>query len=458
MGPIDYSGAFAEQTPQDALLGGLKIGSAFQDMQLKRQQAEAAALQKKQMADDMGALYKDPTPENIARTTLKYPQLSEGFKRSFDMLEPLQRQEHLNQLTQVGAALQHNRMDVAEKLMRDQAAGLRNAGKEREATATEAMLDTFKMDPTLAKITVGKMLAATAGPEKYAASMAALGGEQRADDQAPAELARKKAEAVKAGVEANVATATAPAVVEKATLGNAELRSQMDDRTKRFALDQDKFQTETEMKMAELKQKHGELPEFVSKDVNTAATEAIAARQSGQRMTDLAAQLEAKRDSMGSGATARLGEFWKGLYGSQNELSRLRSEYTRIVTPAALGAYKQVTSGTTSDRDIETAMKGVPADTADPEQMISFLKGTAKLQKYDELLQNAKSEWLASVRSLSKAKADTEIDGVKVPAGMSFKQFTDQYLARKVNQETVQSRSYMKYNTAPQTGGASGDY
>jgi hypothetical protein len=59
---------------------------------------------------------------------------------------------------------------------------------------------------------------------------------------------------------------------------------------------------------------------------------------------------------------------------------------------------------------------------------------------------------------LTKAKTDTVIDGVQVPAGMSFKQFTDQYLARKVNQETVQSRSYMKYNVEPQTGGASGDY
>lgn len=458
MGPIDYSGAFAEQTPQDALLGGLKIGSAFQDMQMKRQQAEAAALQKKQMAEDMNALYDDPTPANIARTSLKYPQMSESFKRSYDMLEPAQRQESLNHFTQVGAALQHDRMDVAEKLMREKAAGLRNAGKEREAAAAEAMLETFKMDPKLAKITVGKMLAATAGPEKYAASMAALGGEQRAEEQAPADLAKKQADAIKAGVDAKVAAATAPAVVEKAGLANAELRSQMDDRTKRFALDQDKFQTETQLKMDELTRTHGVLPEYVAKDVNAAATEAIAARQSGQKMTDLAAQLEAQRDALGSGATAKLGEFWKGLYGSQNELSRLRSEYTRIVTPAALGAYKQVTSGTTSDRDIETAMKGVPPDTASPDVMISFLRGTAKLQKYDELLQNAKSEWLANVRSLTKAPKDTEIDGVQVPAGMSFKQFTDQYLARKVNQETVQSRGYMKYNVAPQTGGASGNY
>ncbi len=458
MGPIDYSGAFADQTPQDAMLKGLQVGSAMQEMQAKRAQAEAAALQKKQMSEDMQALYNDPTPANIARTSLKYPQLSEGFKRSYDMMEPLQRQESLDHLTQVGAALQHNRMDVAEKLMREKAAGLRNAGKEREAAGTEAMLDTFKMDPNLAKITVGKMLAATAGPEKYAASMAALGGEQRAEDQAPADLAKKKADAIKAGADASVAVATAPAVVEKAGLANAELRSQMEDRTKRFALDQDKFQTETQLKMDELQQKHGVLPEFVAKDVNTAATEAIAARQSGQKMTDLAAQLERQRDSMGSGATAKLGEFWKGLYGSQNELSRLRSEYTRIVTPAALGAYKQVTSGTTSDRDIETAMKGVPPDTASPDQMISFLKGTAKLQKYDELLQNAKSEWLANVRSLTKATKDTEIDGVQVPAGMSFKQFTDQYLMRKVNQETVQSRGYMKYNVEPQTGGASGNY
>jgi hypothetical protein len=87
------------------------------------------------------------------------------------------------------------------------------------------------------------------------------------------------------------------------------------------------------------------------------------------------------------------------------------------VTPAAMAAYKTVASGSTSDKDIETAMTGVPSDTADASTMASFLRGAAKLQVYDSVLNNAKSEWLQSVKSLGKAKSDITVDGVTVPAG-----------------------------------------
>ena len=122
------------------------------------------------------------------------------------------------------------------------------------------------------------------------------------------------------------------------------------------------------------------------------------------------------------------------------------------VTPAAMAAYKKVASGSTSDRDIETAMVGVPKDTDDPALMASFLRGSAKLQRYDAAVNNARSEWLGAVKHLGKAKEDIEIDGVRVPAGTTFKNFADAYVEQKIakqsadrNAKTVQGRSYMRY-------------
>jgi hypothetical protein len=235
-------------------------------------------------------------------------------------------------------------------------------------------------------------------------------------------------------------------------------------------LDKDKLQSETQAKVLELQDKLGTLPEFVAKDVSSAATDSIAAQQSAARMTDLAARIDAldKSGDLSSGVTAKAREAIKRVSGNQNEITRLRSEYSRIVTPAAMAAYKTVASGSTSDKDIETAMTGVPSDTADPATMASFLRGAAKLQVYDSVLNNAKSEWLQSVKSLGKAKSDITVDGVTVPAGTTFKAFTDAYVQKKVaaqvNAAELATRGYMKYATpdaapAPLTdalGGASG--
>lgn len=171
-------------------------------------------------------------------------------------------------------------------------------------------------------------------------------------------------------------------------------------------------------------------------------------------MLDLADRVDNAASELGSGAGAKASEWWKRAFGSQDELTRIRSEYARIVTPSAMAAYKKVASGSTSDKDIETAMTGVPSETADPATMATYLRGMAKLQVYDSVLSNARAEWFGSVRSLGKASKDIEVDGIKVPAGMTFKQFTDVYVPKKVTEQLgakqaqqIQSRGYMKYAT-----------
>ena len=121
-----------------------------------------------------------------------------------------------------------------------------------------------------------------------------------------------------------------------------------------------------------------------------------------------------------------------------------------------MAAYKKVAAGSTSDKDIETAMSGYPAETDSVEVISAKLRGMAKLSQYDSVLSNAKSEWLAANKNLAKAKQDLEIDGVGVPAGTTFKNFSDAYVTRKAeelgaaqnadaNLRAIQNRPYMKY-------------
>jgi len=45
---------------------------------------------------------------------------------------------------------------------------------------------------------------------------------------------------------------------------------------------------------------------------------------------------------------------------------------------------KNLPPGVASDRDIQIAMEGYPTDTTNPETMAAFLRGMAKLERYNE--------------------------------------------------------------------------
>lgn len=211
MDPIDYTSAFNNiPSPTASFVQGIKDGAGIQQVQAERQMQQAKLQMQQQMQADMLELSQNPSSANIAKYSAKYPQLTEQLKKTWDMVEPAERQAKLDHATQVYAAFNSDRPDVALKLMRDQAAALRNSGHEREASAAEAMAQVFEKDPTFAKIQTGKILGAIAGPEKFAAAFKDIGGEQRADEL-QGDLVRKGA------ADADAAISGAASAASKAT-------------------------------------------------------------------------------------------------------------------------------------------------------------------------------------------------------------------------------------------------
>lgn len=221
--PIDYSSGFANlQSPQAAILEGLKTGDAIQASQLAQIEAKKAALLKEQMTADLQTLAMNPTADAIGKMSIKYPQLSENFKRSFDILEPAQKQAKLDNASQVYAAVQSGKPDIAQDILLKQAAAYRNSGDEKEAKAAETWAAMAKDHPDTFKTTAGLMLSSALGPEKFAATYGALGSEGRAQEQAPGTLRKVNAdadtavsEAKKRGVEAKYAEQGALLDLEK---------------------------------------------------------------------------------------------------------------------------------------------------------------------------------------------------------------------------------------------------
>ena len=440
MGPIDYS--IDVQTPFQSALQGYQAGAAIRDDQAVQQQKTAALQQQQRQSMVIQQLMAKPNAnaEDYSKAMIQVPGLKDQLKQAWDTKNTAQQQSQISNITQWTSAIQTGKPEIASGLMRKQADAMESTagGPTRESQALKAQADVVDAHPEFAGTMMKALLAAHPEGGKVITALSTLGKEQRDSAMAPAEQGIKEAEAKIKGAEAQAAP-------ETVILKNAEVRSQINERSARLGLDKDKLQSEVELKLYELKQKQGELPEYVAKDLSAAATEAISSQQSATKMDDLANQIEAAAKTMPSGIQAKVGESWKAAFGNQNDLTRIRAEYNRIVTPAAMAAYKTVASGSTSDRDIDTAMTGVPKDTDSPARMASFLRGAAKLQKYDSILSNAKAEWLGEVRNLGKANKDVEIDGVKVPAGTTFKQFTDSYLKRKV----VESRPYMSKYSSP---------
>ncbi len=231
MEPINYTSAFADLPPPNAaFMQGVKDGAGIQQLQLQQQQAQLAVQQQAQMRADMATLSQNPTTEAIGKMSIKYPALSENLKRSVDMLDPVQKQAKLDHATQVYAALHNGQPDIAQKILTDQAAALRNSGDEQGAKHAETMASLIKAHPEFAQVNAGLNIAGVMG-DKFAAAFPAIGGEQRAQEQAAADLAKKVADAKKAGAEATVAAGTIPALIQKPVEENlsAQAKRRIDD-------------------------------------------------------------------------------------------------------------------------------------------------------------------------------------------------------------------------------------
>lgn len=447
MQPMDYR--INVQSPFEGALQGVQAGfqlSNAMDQAAARQQDLAqkqyALEQQKQMQTDLGALATKPNPtaQDFAAITTKYPQLAEHFKNTWSMLNQDQQQARLGQASQVYAALNAGKPEIAKDLLGQQIAAAKNSGNTQDAQHAETMLKLIDQNPQVALNSAGLMLSSVLGPEKFTTTFSTL-------SKLPSEVRQGEATATQKEYEAKN-TPQRLALENNQTAANVRnIDSQIGERAARLKLDRDKLQSDVELKLYELGQKSGTLDDGAKKLINDSTVASVAADQSSSQMLDLANRIE--KQGGGYGAFSTVGEWLKQATGNQDAMSQMRQEYTRLRNNQAL---KMLPPGPASDKDIQVAMKGFPPDNADSATMVSFLRGMAKMNQYTAVTENAKAEWVNAVGHLGKAKTDINIDGVNVPAGSTFTDFARTYMDAKVNQRAaiqgqaqVPNRSYMRW-------------
>ena len=450
MEPINY--VTQVQNPfnsvANGMMQGLQTSSAIQAQQEKQRQIEL----QQQMQKDLGQLATNPNPtaKDFAQITVKYPQLAEHFKNTWTMLNADQQQNQLSNASQVYAALSAGKPEIAQKLLDDQATAYANSGDDKNAQINSTLSQLIQQSPETAKTSAGLFLSSILGPEKFATTFSTLGDQQRAQEKQPAAVRLGAAEA---SIKEMEARNTPQRLALENTYKASQVRdidSQIGNRAAQLKLDRDKLQSDVEMKLYELKQKANpafNLDDGAKKLINDSTISSVSADQSAGQMLDLAGRLE--KEGGGYGAFGSASEWLKKATGSQDSMTQMRQEYTRIRNNQAM---KMLPPGSASDKDVAMAMGGFPPETADAKTMASFLRGMAKLNQYTSVADNAKAEWVNSVGHLGKPKTDIVIDGVNVPAGSTFTDFAKQYMGAKVEQRGAQAqqqqipnRSYMRW-------------
>lgn len=450
MQPMDYR--IQVQNPFEGAIQGVQAGVNLAGIMDKQAEQQRQIELQRQMQTDLSGLatkVKDGTAgaQDFAATVVKYPQLSEHFKRGFDMMSADQQQARLGQATQVYAALNANKPEIAQQLLAEQEAAARNSGNEKDAQTAATLSKLISMSPETAKTSTGLMLSSVMGPDKFTATFTGLGGEQRAQEKQPYEVTTAAATAQQKVAEARN-TPERLALENNQTAANVRnIDSQIGERAARLKLDRDKLQSDVELKLYELGQKSGTLDDGAKKLINDSTVASVSADQSAGQLLDLATRLE--KQGGGYGGFSRVSEWLKGATGNQDALTEMRKEYVRLRQSQVKS---MLPAGPASDKDVKLALEGFPPETADANTMASFLRGMAKLQQYSAVSENAKAEWVNSVGHLGKPKTDIVVDGINVPAGSTFTDFARQYMATKVEQRATQqaqqqvpNRSYMRW-------------
>jgi hypothetical protein len=505
MQPINYGVQI--QDPTQSFLSAFQTGAAIQDARLKQEQQQQQMANQKLIQDGFAKLRQPgATAADYANLAMVLPEAqAKSVRESFSMLSGERQQNALQQSGQVFSAFKSGRPEIAIGLLDRQIEAKRNSGDKEGAMFLETWRDVAKENPKATEDYFGFTISQMPGGDKVIESAVKLGGERRAEAQAPVKLQQEVAAAEKAQADAITAQATAANAEQRATadaqkaaadaqkatadarvaeattgtrigkaaseadkarveaqfagqlaqanlnLNAAQIRnitSQINDRAAKLRLDEKTMLATVAEKLAKV----GEVSADTRKLVNDSAVAAAASKQAAGQYNDLAKRLEAAGG--GFGVATSFADYLSKATGSQSPLTELRQEYTRVRNSAAI---KSLPPGVATDKDIELALKGIPPENANAGTIASFLRGLAKMQDIDSSIANAKTDWLASNNgTLTRAKNTFIAGDYSTKPGESFNDFTQRVVtdvAQKYRspEQTAEARRQQAIGQIPTT-------
>ena len=120
----------------------------------------------------------------------------------------------------------------------------------------------------------------------------------------------------------------------------------------------------------------------------------VLAQRNANEYTVLADDFE--RLNLEGGVTSSFSETLKGILGTQDDVTEFRRRFNKVRLSEGL---KNLPPGPATDRDVQEAFKGVPKDNASAEQVASFLRGAARLARFEAGFNQFKADFISDKRS-----------------------------------------------------------
>lgn len=386
----------------------------------------------RQMSRDLAGVMANPTAATIGRFGMTYgDEALKDIRAGWDMLDGAQKEAALKTSHDVYSYLRAGAKDQAIAILQSQADAAKQNGEDPSHYTT--LIDLVRNNPKGALTIAGMNLAAAMGPEKFVK----LEENARENELQPGRVAEGQAKASIAATEAaykpqTIQSDLATQQAQRERMAAQTANEQAEIVLKRAGLDlqRDQLQSSIQLKLEELDRNGTQLDAGARNAVNTAVGESTAAAALADRMNNLADRMKGRDMGWGWASAAREG--WKGMFGGQDPVSALRSEYNQLVNAQAV---KNLPPGPASDKDIALAKQGFPPDSASGEYLQSFLRGMAKMQSAVAAAADRKANWISANGSLAPVRRDTNIGGVMVPAGTTFSEFNGHAVKRAKQDE-----------------------
>lgn len=305
--PIDYTLDVLNpvQSSLQGFTGGLQLGMAVADRKRAVAQAQRDQLAKEQMNKDLFNLSQNPSYEGYTQVMTKYPQLAENLKRAYDTMDASKQQRTFSLASQAYAALSSQRPEIAKQVLEDAAIAYDNSGNKQDAGVLRGYLKMIDTSPEAARTSIG-MLMSSVNPDKFKDVYSTLGGEQRANEMQPYDIAESRAKT--AYTEAQTSDIPLAAEDRRAGVENQGRKIEYDNQFNYDKLSQDQQQfydglDKTErIEAAKLRSSKGETPEQKMKRLEQAESYSVAARNAASASTsaaNLASDIAGIKDSTG---------------------------------------------------------------------------------------------------------------------------------------------------------------
>ncbi len=211
--PYNYSQGLVD--PTASMLGSLQMVQNLRQMKAERETRDSQAAYQAAYQADITGLGDNPTPSALAKLSIKYPQMSEQFKRSYDMLSQDRQNVSVSQASRVYAALEAGENDIAIEMLEEYADAYKNSNDMKNSKASEDFAGLIRLNPKTAKTTAGLLLASVMGTEKFTETFTKLQNDRREALRDPAKLTEAQAKARKAATEADFAGSQIAGDLEK---------------------------------------------------------------------------------------------------------------------------------------------------------------------------------------------------------------------------------------------------